>query len=168
MRTLVGLLLALTLDEIDEGGVAAELDGTLWNGKDLVGSSKNDFSVGTIARTQLIILGHMDSGLDLKLIGTIRFDSLWRDIFQGGIELQVLQGTDGNLHGHTTDELADFRLVDITAEDKVVHVSHTGNGGTVVESVRQDDAVTDLDGNVENDTADGRADERGRQDSFWL
>ena len=47
-----------------------------------------------------------------------------------------------------------FRLVDITTEDEVVHVSDTGNSGTIVEGIREDDRVTHLHRDIEDDSAD--------------
>ena len=73
-----------------------------------------------------------------------------------------MQGADGDFHGHSLHQLSHFGLVDIAAEDEVVHVGHAGNGGTVVERIAQDDRVAHLYGNVEDDAADGGAHERAR------
>ena len=46
-----------------------------------------------------------------------------------------LQNGDGNLHRHSRNETSHFGFIDIATEDEVVHVGHTGDGSTIVESV---------------------------------
>ncbi len=123
---------------------------------------QHDLGIGTVARTNLTALGRANGSLDLKLIGTIVFHRLWGDVLQVGVELQVLQGTDGYLHRHARNQAAHLGLVDVATEDEVVHVCHAGDGGSVVEGVGENHGVTHLHRDVEDDARDGGADEGGR------
>ena len=71
-----------------------------------------------------------------------------------------MQGTDGDLHLYAHSQLAYLRLVDVASEDEVVHVGNSSDRGTVVEGIRIDNRVTDLNGNVKDNATDGRTDER--------
>ena len=58
--------------------------------------------------------------------------------------------------------MSNLRLIDVAAEDEVVHIGNGSNRGTVVEGISQDHGVTHLHGDIEDDTRDGRADQCGR------
>ena len=162
--TLVGLLAALTVNNVDEGGVAAEGDGSLGDGKHLLGFGQYDLGGGAVTAAD-VSCGSVgcgwygNGGFDLELIDSAGFGCLRADIFQTGFEACVLQGTDGYLHRHPHGEAAHLGLVDVAAEDEVGHVGYGGDSCTVVEGVAEDYGVTDLDGDVEDAAADGAADE---------
>ena len=100
----------------------------------------------------------MDGSFDFKLVGTAGGGGgLGADVLQGCGEAQILQGTDGDVHGHPHVEASHVCLVDVAAEDELAHVCHGGNGGTVVEGVAENDRVTYLDGDVQDDATDGAA-----------
>ena len=71
-----------------------------------------------------------------------------------------MKGTDGNAHRHTGPQLSDLGLVDVAAENQVIHVGHGGDCRTVVEGVAQNDGVAHFHGNIEDQTADGTSDKR--------
>ena len=156
---LVGLLFALTLYEIDKGAVATKLNGTLWYCEYVLGSLKYNLGISAISGTETLCSFYVDGSLDLKLVGTIVLYSLWRDIFKRSVELYILKGSNGDLHRNANSELSYLCLVDIAAEDKVLHIGKGSDCCTVVEGIGEDDGITNLYRDVENDTRDSAADE---------
>ena len=132
------------------------------------GLCQYNLGIGAVTRTDLAALGRTDGCLYLKLVGTIVFYSLRRDIFQVSLEVEVLQGSDGNLHRHSCNETSHFGFIDIATENKVVHVGYAGDGSTIVESVGKNHRVTHLDRNIEDNARDGRTDEGGRSAGIAL
>ena len=60
-------------------------------------------------------------------------------------------------------DVSHFGFVYVAAENQVTHVGYGSDSGTVVERVAHDDRVTHLDGHVEYQSVDGRADERATE-----
>ena len=112
--------------------------------------------IGTIAAAQFIVIGHVDSGLYLELVGSVVFHGLGRDVFQSGFQGLALQCADSNLHIHSRHELAHFRLVYVAPEYQVAHVGHRGDSGTIVEGVGEYDRVAHFHGHIEYQACDGR------------
>ena len=56
-----------------------------------------------------------------------------------------------------------FCFVHVTSEDKVAHIGHGGDGGTVVECIAHDDRVTYLDGDIQNQSVNRRTNQRAAE-----
>ena len=162
MLALVSLLLAAALYDINKGAVAAELDSTLGHGNHVVSLCQYYLGIGAVAGTDLAALYRADGCLHLKLVGTIVLYSLWRNVLQVGVKLQVLHRSDGNLHRHSHYQIAHFGFVDVATEDEVVHVCHASDGGSVIKGVGKNHGVTYFDRNIEDNSRNGRTDEGGR------
>ena len=102
---------------------------------------------------------HGDGGFELELISAIALDGFRTDIFQRSIEMQILERTDGNLHRHSRDQTPYFSLIDVATEDKIVHIGHSGDSGTIVESIGQNDAVPYFDRDIKDKTCNRTANE---------
>ena len=146
-------------EHIDEGRVAHKFEGCLRHADSLGGAFEHNLSVGAVAGTYLHALWQLDGSLDLEEVGTVLLHSLGGNVFEGGVEFQVLDGTHSDFHRHACNDSAHFRLVNLAAKDEVLHVGDSGDGGTVVEGVAKDDRITYLDRHIEHDAVDSRADE---------
>ena len=107
----------------------------------MVGTLEFHFGVGAVARTDGHTVGYGNGCLDFKLVGTVVLHALGRDVFQYGIELHVLQGTQGDFHENPFTDVSHFGFVYVTTENQVAHVGY----GSEYQSV------------------DGRADERATE-----
>ena len=65
-------------------------------------------------------------------------------------------------------QTAHLCFIHITAENQVVHVSYGGNGGSIIEGVRHDDRVTNLDRYIQNQAIDGATYQRAAERSAAL
>ena len=155
MRAAIGFLFPGTPDNVYKGGVSTELNGALGNREDILRLCKHYLGIGAIARANLSVTDSCHGGLYLKLVSAIVLYSLGRDILKDGIEPQVLQRTNGNLHRHALYESSHLGLVNISTENQVVHIGYRRNGCTIVEGVAQHHCVSDFYGHVEYESRNG-------------
>ena len=99
--------------------------------------------IGTVARAHPGAGRHFHGSLDLELIGTVVLGGLRGDVFENGVECQVLEGSHGNLHSHPLFNPAHLRLVNLAVEYEVVHIGHNGNRGPVIEGIALYHGVSD-------------------------
>ena len=82
------VFLAAAFNDVDEGVVAAELDGALGYGEDAACLGEHYLGVGAISAAYLLAAGGEVYGcLYLKLVGAVLVGGFRRDILQTGIEL---------------------------------------------------------------------------------
>ena len=98
---------------------------------------------------------------DLKLVARGAAAHFGRDELEACGQTHVSQGADCDGQVHALAEFRHFRLVDVTFEEEVVHIGHSGDRRSVVEGVAHRDGITHLDRNVQNCAVDGRAHEGG-------
>lgn len=130
---------------------------TLWHRHHILSLGKHNLGIGAVSTTNLLTAcRYLYSRLYLKLIGSILVDSLRRDILQLRIKLKILQCTDSNLHCHTRDKASNLCLIDISSEDKVVHISNRCYCCAIVKGVGEDNRVAHLNRYVKNQSGNSR------------
>ena len=96
------------------------------------------------------------------MVGVVRaLANLGSNELEHGIELLLRKRPDADVHGHALYQASDFGFVDSPFEKEVGHVGHGGDSCSVVEGVAHHDRVSHFDRDVEYETVDGGADERG-------
>ena len=88
------LLLRNTVGQyVDKGRISRKFQCTFRYSQHIICTLKLHFGIGTVARTDGDTVGNGNGCLDFKLVGSVVFYALGRDIFQYGIEFHVLQGS---------------------------------------------------------------------------
>ena len=141
---------------VDVALALLELHGALREGQHPFAALDHHAGVGAVTRPHENLVRNRHGRLDLEEHHAVVLGGLRRDIFQQGVQLDVLQCTDGEFHGHALPELAHVRLIDVAPEEHVRHVGHRGDRRAVVERVGLNHRVADLDRHVEDHAVDRR------------
>ena len=100
----------------------------------------------------------MYGGLHLKQYGPVLFHSLRSHILQFCIECAAFHSADRQFDWHPFMDTTDFRLVYFPLKDHIVHIGNGSDRRTVIERVRLDHRITDLDRHIQDHTSDSGTD----------
>ena len=98
----------------------------------------------------------MHGCLHLKQHSPVLFHTFRSHILQFSIERAAFHSANRQFDRHPFMDTADFRLVYFPPKDHIAHIGNSSDRRTVVESIRLDHRVTDLDRHIQDHTSDSR------------